>query len=116
MKRIQSLLFLLFFVSCNTNQFGRDSNSNNLGMDTAADTYTVTQEDIAMNLAIDKAKKTIDVFDKALVSKNSSYTDFAIKKKYLTPDGGGEHMWIAAITLFNGGYKGIINNDAEATT
>lgn len=116
MKRIQSLLFLLFFVSCNTNQSGRNSNSDNLGMDTAADTYTVTQEDIAMNLAIDKAKKTIDVFDKVFVSKNSSCTDFAIKKKYLTPDGGGEHMWIAAITLFNGGYKGIINNDAEATT
>lgn len=116
MKRIQSLLFLLFFVSCNTNQSGRNSNSDNLGMDTAADTYTVTQEDISMNLAIDKAKKTIDVFDKALVSKNSSYTDFAIKKKYLTPDGGGEHMWIAAITLLNGSYRGIINNDAESTT
>ena len=84
-------------------------------MDTTTDTYSVTAEDLSMNVAINNAKKTIEQFDQALKSNSSAYTDFAVKKKYKTADGGGEHMWIAVINLINGNYKGFVNNDAEKT-
>lgn len=69
-----------------------------------------------MNAAIFKAKQTIADFDRALKTNDSSFTDFAVKKKYKTPDDGGEHMWIAGIVVVNGDYKGFVNNDAEKTT
>lgn len=87
-----------------------------MGLDTTADIYSVTSEDPSMNSAIDKAKSTVDEFDQALKTNNIRYTDFAVKKRYKTSDGGGEHMWIAGIVLKDGYYKGFINNDAEKTT
>ena len=116
MKVIILLLFLPFFPGCDPNQAGKNSTLNKPGQDTATDTYTVTAEDASMNSAIAQAKKTIDEFDRALKTNSPSYSDFAVKKKYMTPDGGGEHMWIACITILNGNYKGFINNDAEQTT
>ena len=85
-------------------------------MDTTSDTYSVTAEDASMNSAINKAKETITQFDIAFKSDNHYYTDFAVKKRYKTMDGGGEHMWIAVINLGDGNYKGFVNNDAEKTT
>jgi uncharacterized protein YegJ (DUF2314 family) len=84
-------------------------------LDTTNDIYSVTAEDASLNSAIDKARKTISEFDQALKSNNSAYTDFAVKKRYNTADGGGEHMWIAGINFINGDYKGFVNNDAEKT-
>ena len=116
MNLIKLLLFLPLFLGCSDNQSNKSSSSNKLGLDTSANTYSVTAEDSSMNSAIDKAKKTISEFDQALKSNNPSYTDFAIKKRYKTSDGGGEHMWIAGIKFINGNYKGFVNNDAEKTT
>ena len=84
-------------------------------MDTAADTYSVTSEDQSLNAAIDKAKQTINDFDKAFQSSDTSCTEFAVKKRYKTTNDGGEHMWIAVTSIENGKYKGIVNNDAEQT-
>ncbi len=116
MKFTLLLIFLQFFLSCNNNQSSEHLSSDKLGLDTTADTYSVTAEDTSMNSAIAKAKQTIEEFDDALKSNNSSYTDFAVKKRYKTSDNGGEHMWIAGIILVNGNYKGFVNNDAETTT
>jgi uncharacterized protein YegJ (DUF2314 family) len=116
MKLSTALLFLPFFLSCSNNHSDKNLNSDKLGLDTAANIYSVTSEDSSMNSAIDKAKKTIGEFDKGLESNNSLYTDFAIKKRYKTPDDGGEHMWITVIGFEDGKYKGIVNNDAEKTT
>lgn len=116
MKLIRLLALLPLFFSCDSNQSATTINTDKLGLDTTADTYSVTAENTSMNLAISKAKKTIGEFERALKSNNPSYSDFAIKKRYKTSDGGGEHMWIAGITFINGGYKGFIHNDAEATT
>jgi uncharacterized protein YegJ (DUF2314 family) len=115
MKLFKLLLFSPFFLSCNNNQSTKNTNVEKLGVDTVADTYYVNGEDASMNEAINKAKKTIDEFNKALLSDNPSYSDFAIKKRYKTAE-GGEHMWVAGINLVNGNYKGFINNDAEKTT
>ena len=116
MNLIKLLLFLPLFLSCSNNQSNKSSSSNKVGLDTSANTYSVTAEDPSMNSAIDKAKQTISEFDQALKSNNPSYTDFAVKKRYKTSDGGGEHMWIAGIKVVNGNYKGFVNNDAEKTT
>ena len=114
MKLIKLLALLPFFWACSNNQSSKTTSSK-LGLDTTADTYSVTADDTSMNSAISKAKNTINEFDRALQSDNSSYSDFAIKKRYKTSDGGGEHMWIAGIILVNGNYKGFVNNDAEKT-
>jgi uncharacterized protein YegJ (DUF2314 family) len=115
MKLITALL-LPFFLSCSNHNSDKNISSDKLGLDTVANLYSVTSEDSSMNAAIDKAKKTIGEFDKALENNNPLYTDFAIKKRYKTPDEGGEHIWIAVLVFENGNYKGLVNNDAEKTT
>jgi uncharacterized protein YegJ (DUF2314 family) len=116
MKLIKFLMFLPFCLSCSNNQSNQHLSSDKLGLDTTTNTYAVTSENPSMDLAINEAKNTISEFNQALKSNNSSYNDFAVKKRYKTDDGGGEHMWIAGINLVNGNYKGFINNDAEKTT
>ena len=116
MKPIRLLLFVPLFVGCSNNVSYKSLPSENLGLDTTKNLFTVTSDDAFMNLAINKAKSTIGEFDKALKSNNPAYTDFAIKKRYKTTADGGEHMWIAGIELINGNYKGVVNNDAEETT
>jgi uncharacterized protein YegJ (DUF2314 family) len=116
MKHIKLLILLPFFLSCNNNHSTEKSTSEKLGIDTTNDTYAVTTEDSSMNAAISKAKITIDEFDMALKSNNPLFKNFSLKKRYITPDGGGEHMWIAGIKLINGNYHGYVNNDAERTT
>ncbi len=114
MKRFFSLFIVaLVCVSCNNRESGNKGNSQQTGYDTTTDTYWVPPEDTAMNFAIAKAKQTIDQFDEAFISKNSAYTDFAIKKRFAISKGGGEHLWISGITIVNGAYKGFISNDVE---
>jgi uncharacterized protein YegJ (DUF2314 family) len=115
-KLIPFLLSILFFLSCNNNSYDGNAGSNKLGLDTVANTYAVTAADHSMNLSIARTKKTISEFDQALKSNNPLYTDFAVKKRYNTADGGGEHMWIESIQIENGHYKGMVNNSAEKTT
>ena len=116
MKLIPLLIFLPCYLGCSNNQSEKRLSPDKLGLDTIANTYSVTEEDTAMNSAIAKARQTIGEFDRALKSNNASNTDFAVKKKYKTFDNGGEHMWIAGIMLLNNSYKGFVNNDAEKTT
>jgi len=116
MKFIKLLLFIPLYIGCNSNPSGNNPASNKGGLDTTTDIYSVAEEDPSMNLAIDKAKQTIAEFDKALKTGNPLYDAFAIKKRYNSPDGGGEHMWIGGISIENGNYKGVVNNDAEKTT
>lgn len=115
MKHFRFLLIFYFCLACNQHHSTKISNSEKLGLDTVANTYSVESENVSMSFAIEKAKKKITQFDQALKSNNPSYSNFAIKKKYMTPDGGGEHMWITEISIANGLYKGVVNNDAEKT-
>lgn len=113
MKYITLLSFLILCLSCANKQPDKNAAPQKLGLDSTTDTYTVTPEDTTINKAIDKAKNTLADFNKALQSKNPSYSEFAVKKKYLTNNGYAEHMWIAGITIENGDYKGFLNNDPE---
>ncbi|MDB5200663.1 MAG: hypothetical protein JWQ27_72 [Ferruginibacter sp.] len=93
----------------------KDFQNNQPEFDSVTNIYSVASEDPSMNAAIDKARKTIHEFDKAFETNDTSCTDFAVKKRYKTPDDGGEHMWVAVVTIENGNYKGIINNEAQQT-
>lgn len=115
MKSARLLLTLPLFVACNNNDHKISSSNGDLGFDTSAQVYTVTSENHSINAAIEKAKKTIGDFEHAFNSKDSSFTDFAVKKRYETPDKNGEHMWIAVTEIINGNYRGMVNNDAEQT-
>jgi uncharacterized protein YegJ (DUF2314 family) len=68
-----------------------------------------------MNNAISRARADLPLFDKALKSGNRNYNYFAIKKRYRTPDGGGEHIWIARVSAVKQGYTGLVNNDPVNT-
>jgi len=114
MKLFKFLILLSFCTACNQKS-SENTIHTKLGLDTATNIFSVTAEDSLMNEAINKAKNTIQEFDKALKSHNPAYSDFAVKKRYKTSDGGGEHMWIAGISIVNGNYKGFVNNDAEMT-
>jgi len=116
MKQLLPVIASLLFLSCGNDQYSSKKSSEKQGLDTTAGIYNVTASDTSMNAAISKARKTIGEFDEALLKNNPSFSDFAVKKKYRTPDDGGEHMWIAGISLVNGEYHGYINNDAESTT
>lgn len=71
----------------------------------------VESEDAGMNAAIENAKKTFKTnFHPALISKNPDFSNFAIKQRFDTPE-GGEHIWIGDIVLDNGKYRGTVQNE-----
>ncbi len=112
---LRLLILFSFCLGCSQKHSNQILGSDKSDLDTSAGIYSVEEEDLSMNAAIHEAQKTIDEFDQALKSNNPGYTGFAVKKKYKTLD-GGEYMWINEITLFDGKYKGIVNNIAEKTT
>lgn len=114
MKRFL-LIALWPLAGCNSGPSSGNQPGDEPVYDTATNMYNVTNEDKGMNAAISQAKSTLHRFDSALLSNNPDYAEFAVKKKYKTAD-GGEHMWVAVITLVNGEYRGVVNNDAESTT
>ncbi|MFL5381755.1 MAG: DUF2314 domain-containing protein [Longimicrobiaceae bacterium] len=94
-------------AACDAKRVERDARDPNY-------TY-VGDEDAAMNAAMARAKATFSDFVTALRSGNPAYRDFAVKKPYATPAGGGEHMWIENIREVAGGFEGTIANDANDT-
>lgn len=115
MTRAAALLLFFFNIAgCGNIKDKNGPGSGKTGIDTASQMYYADADDNSMNAAISMAKNTIDEFDKALLSRDPSYTDFAIKKPYKT-ESGHEHMWIGSITLAEGKYRGVVNNDAEST-
>lgn len=80
------------------------------------DIYQVEKEDASMKAAIEKARATISQFDSALNANNKNFEDFAIKQSFNTDvEDGGEHIWIGDISIRNGDYYGIVNNEPEWT-
>ena len=78
--------------------------------------YThVESGDAAMNAAIEKAKSSVDQFVAAFRAKKAGTKDFYVKKRYPTPAGEQEHMWIEVAEVHDGVLKGRIANEAEET-
>lgn len=109
MKKIPLLLLCLFILACN-------NDPKVIKRDGEPDISQVDGDDKKMNKAIDEARKTLSQFDEALNSKDSLIESLAIKARFDTPDGGGEHIWLTDIVKKDGHYSGMIGNLPSSTT
>lgn len=107
MKKILIIAAIsLFAVSCENNK------REKVQREGEPDVIFVENQDNEMNAAIENAKKTFKTdFHQALLSKNPNFSNFVIKQRFDTPDGGGEHMWIGDIVFDKGKYHGIVQNE-----
>lgn len=76
---------------------------------------SVQAEDQDMNAAIAKAKESSADFIRAFHAHQTGTREFYVKKPYVTPSRGHEHMWINVTSEANGVFTGSIANDAEET-
>lgn len=75
--------------------------------------YSVQNDDAEMNHAILTAIQTLDTFKVALLSKNKNYKYFALKSRFITPN-GSEHIWLRNIIIKDKKYVGIVANLPES--
>lgn len=102
-KLIIVAVILLIIVSC-------ENKRERIQRDVEPEVLLVQPEDAGMNAAIENAKKTFQTnFHPALISKNPDFSNFAIKQRFDTQE-GGEHIWIGDIVFDNGKYRGIVQN------
>ncbi len=78
--------------------------------------HILKNEDSEMNIAIENARRTIVDFNKAIISKNPNYYNFALKKRFKVGESGGEHIWISNIEYQDNRYYGIVDNLPNSTT
>lgn len=75
---------------------------------------SVKSEDQEMNLIIDQARKSVNVFLDELNNPNSLGTDFMVKYPFDTDPGSAtslEHIWLGEIEQIDSKYYGIVIND-----
>lgn len=70
----------------------------------------VASEDKQMNNAIEQSISSFEEFKKVFKQQNEGDESFAIKMRFDTPDGGGEHIWIGDIFLKDEAFYGTVNN------
>jgi uncharacterized protein YegJ (DUF2314 family) len=112
LKRYTPLMrkpFIFLLAISFTLSFCRIKESKSADNDTEPDLYSVSEDDAEMNTAIQTAKQTLNTFDSALQSKNSSYYFFALKARF-DVEQGTEHIWLADVIRKDGQYKGVIDN------
>ena len=105
-SRVGALLLVLLAAAC-----GQGDDSVVVSDD--AGVVAVPDEDAAMNQAIAEAKAHLDTFERELAAASLGRV-FTVKKRFATPDGGGEHIWITDIKAVKGGFEGIVDNDPRS--
>lgn len=80
------------------------------------DVHLLVKEDEEMNQAVANAKKTLFRFKNAITAKNPHFYNFALKERFNTAGGGGEHIWISEIDYYNGKFYGIVDGQPVSTT
>ena len=95
-------LLLLCFISC--------KNSDKVERENQPDIYDVEASDREMNEAIEKANQTLADFNSALL--NPKIEVKALKVKFQN-ETDVEHIWISDVTLKDGKYSGILDNEPE---
>lgn len=104
-KLIAICIVSLCIMSCN------DGVKKKVEREGEPDVLYVESGDAEMNSAIQKAKQTFPEFEKAFQSNNPDFENFTIKQKFKTSDGGGEHIWIGDLTVKDGQYFGVVQNE-----
>lgn len=111
MKKIWLIASLCFsLAACN------QSSQSTIKREGEPDIISVNGTDDGMNAAIKKANETMDSFKQALNNKQAGYSDFCIKERFNTSNGGGEHIWIADIQQKGDEFIGVVGNLPEVTT
>ncbi len=64
-----------------------------------------------MNAAIAAARASVAEFIKALNGPCTACRNFTVKKRFPTPDGDFEHIWIDDVQLENGEFVGTLGNE-----
>jgi uncharacterized protein YegJ (DUF2314 family) len=100
---------LIFAFACNTNpKLKHAANSED-------EIYSTSSEDEEMNKAVDAAKSTLQLFEKAFRSKKYDQTSFVLKVRFASPK-GFEHIWANNIEMKKDNYYGTVNSIPESTT
>ncbi|MEO8148324.1 MAG: DUF2314 domain-containing protein [Bacteroidia bacterium] len=109
MKLFECILILIVAMSsCNNPKTTKTEKDGDV-------VYGVSDEDKEMNDAIKKANETLNQFNHALKSNDSTYKYFALKTRSTTPN-GGEHIWVSNIEIKDNDYFGVIDNLPQSTT
>src|SRR4051812_13545654 len=69
----------------------------------------VAPDDPRMNVAMDKARATVDTFIAALKSPIVGQSDFSVKAPFTDGD-KVEHFWITPVSFDGTNFEGTINN------
>lgn len=104
------ILAVIVLTSCQNRQ-----KEGKIQRDSDDDVYNVKPDDRAMNAAIDSAKQTLAVFNKALASHDTTLESISLKVRF-KEKGQVEHMWLKDITFQDGKYTGILANEPEFIT
>jgi uncharacterized protein YegJ (DUF2314 family) len=108
MKKVVVICLLAFMINC---QEKRDK----LKREGEPDVMYFKNSDEEMGAAVKNAQETLSEFQKAIQSRNPNYSNFTLKEKFDTSDGGGEHIWIGDIQFKDGKYYGIVQNEPVDT-
>jgi len=108
-KKLSILLLCLFFFAC-------QNNPKVITREGEPDIARIEGDDSEMNNAIEKANQTFSQFDDALNSNDTSLIALAIKMRFNTPEGNGEHIWLTDITKKGDQFYGVIGNEPNSTT
>lgn len=79
------------------------------------DIHLLKSEDKEMNAAIENAQKSLYKFKEAIKSDNPNYYNFALKERFNTDDGGGEHIWISEVQYDEEKFYGIVDGKPIST-
>jgi uncharacterized protein YegJ (DUF2314 family) len=108
MKKVVVICLLAFMINC---QEKRDK----LKREGEPDVMYFKNSDEEMGAAVKNAQETLSEFQQAIQSRNPNYSNFTLKEKFDTSDGGGEHIWIGDIQFKDGKYYGIVQNEPVDT-
>lgn len=104
MKKVVVICLLAFLMNC-------QEKHEKLKREGEPDVVYFNNSDEEMSVAVKNAITTLPEFEKAIQSNNPNYSNFTLKQKFDTSDGGGEHIWIGDIQLKEGKYYGIVQNE-----
>ena len=103
MKKIIFLLILIVLVGCKKKY-------EIVEREGEPDVVFVDNNDNAMNIAVKYAQESLHEFNKAIQTQNPNFSNFALKQRFTTSDGNGEHIWIGEVEFEDGKYFGIVDN------
>lgn len=100
------ILFIVYFAIISCNLIPQDFTSEE------GNVINISNEDVEMNAAIQKAQETLPIFIEAFLNPKPSQEFFTVKVKIpVGNDGSAEHIWISELSLNNLMFTGTLDNE-----